>query len=92
MLSESPGKVKLDDPTSAADPTTPQVQSRTDPTSKQNTEIRFHHSASLPRMLSETGCSLLISTYQAGQLVAVNVTDKQLTFSFRKFVLLNPGG
>jgi uncharacterized protein (TIGR03032 family) len=28
---------------------------------------------------------LLISTYQAGQLVAVGVADKQLTFSFRRF-------
>ena len=70
---------------SAADPTAPQVQSRTEPASGRGTEVRFHHSASLPRVLSEAGCSLLISTYQAGQLVAVGVADKQLTFSFRRF-------
>jgi uncharacterized protein (TIGR03032 family) len=31
------------------------------------------------------GCSLLVSTYQAGQLVAVGVADGDLTFSFRRF-------
>jgi uncharacterized protein (TIGR03032 family) len=36
-------------------------------------------------MLEEAGCSLLVSTYQAGQLVAVGVDDGQLTFSFRGF-------
>jgi uncharacterized protein (TIGR03032 family) len=49
------------------------------------TEVHFHHSASLPRLLSEAGCSLLISTYQAGQLVAVGVAGGKLTFSFRRF-------
>ena len=51
----------------------------------QGTEVRFRHSSSLPRVLSEAGCSLLISTYQAGQLVAVGVADGELTFSFRRF-------
>lgn len=36
-------------------------------------------------MLEEAGCSLLVSTYQAGQLVAVGVAEGQLTFSFRGF-------
>ena len=36
-------------------------------------------------MLEEAGCSLLVSTYQAGQLVAVGVADGQLAFSFRGF-------
>jgi uncharacterized protein (TIGR03032 family) len=49
------------------------------------TEVRFHHSASMPRLLSEAGCSLLISTYQAGQLVAVGTSEDQLSFSFRRF-------
>jgi uncharacterized protein (TIGR03032 family) len=48
-------------------------------------EIRFHHSALFPRVLEETGCSVLVSTYQAGQLVAVGVADGQLSFSFRGF-------
>ncbi len=54
-------------------------------TSDLGTEIRFHHSDSFPDVLSEAACSLLISTYQAGQLVAVGVADGQLTFSFRRF-------
>jgi uncharacterized protein (TIGR03032 family) len=49
------------------------------------TQIRFHHSALFPRVLEEAGCSLLVSTYQAGQLVAVGVAEGQLTFSFRGF-------
>jgi len=34
-------------------------------------------------VLEEAECSLLVSTYQAGQLVAVGVTDGQLSLSFR---------
>ncbi|TIC89340.1 TIGR03032 family protein [Nocardioides sp. GY 10113] len=49
------------------------------------TEIRFHHSPSLPRVLEEAGCSLLVSTYQAGQLVSVGVADGRLEFAFRRF-------
>ena len=46
------------------------------------TEVRFQHSARFPRVLEEAGCSLLVSTYQAGQLVAVGVADGALTLSF----------
>ncbi len=49
------------------------------------TEVRFHHSTGLPGLLEEARCSLLISTYQAGQVVAVGVADGELTFSFRRF-------
>ncbi len=60
-------------------------------------EIRYHHSESLPSVLEAVGCSLLISTYQAGQLVAVGVADGGLSFSFRRFdkamgVALGPDG
>jgi uncharacterized protein (TIGR03032 family) len=51
----------------------------------RGTEVNFRHSHSLPEVLHEAGCSLLISTYQAGQLVAVGVADDELTFSFRRF-------
>ena len=54
-------------------------------TDVEGTEVRFHHSDLLPQVLEEAVCSLLISTYQAGQLVAVGVADGQLTFSFRGF-------
>ena len=49
------------------------------------TEIRFFHSDRFPHLLREAGCSLLVSTYQAGQLVAVGVADGELAFAFRRF-------
>lgn len=48
-------------------------------------EVRFHHSPGFPQVLEAAGCSLLVSTYQAGQLVAVGIADGQLNFSFRGF-------
>ena len=71
-------------------PDAPQAAvSTSDPGSKADqglgTEVRFHHSDSLPGVLSDAGCSLLISTYQAGQLVALGVADGGLSFSFRRF-------
>ena len=49
------------------------------------TEVRFHHSPSFPGVLQDAGCSLLVSTYQAGQLIGVGAVDDHLTFSFRRF-------
>ena len=49
------------------------------------TEVRYHHSPSFPGMLEDAGCALLVSTYQAGQVVAVGVADGRLSFSFRRF-------
>jgi len=71
--------------TSGAHVTAVTVPSKISSEDGRGTEIRFHHSALFPRVLEETGCSLLVSTYQAGQLVAVGVADGQLTFSFRGF-------
>jgi uncharacterized protein (TIGR03032 family) len=49
------------------------------------TEVRYHYSAELPRVLEEAACSLLVSTYQAGQLVAVGVAGGEPVLSFRAF-------
>jgi uncharacterized protein (TIGR03032 family) len=49
------------------------------------TAVRYHHSTQFPGVLEEAGCSLLVSTYQAGQLAAVGVADGSLSFSFRRF-------
>lgn len=54
-------------------------------TDRAATEVRFQHSIGLPGVLAEARCSLLVSTYQAGQVVAVGVADEQVTFSFRRF-------
>lgn len=48
-------------------------------------EVQFHHSASLPDVLAHAGCSLLVSTYQAGQLIGIGVADDAVSFSFRRF-------
>jgi uncharacterized protein (TIGR03032 family) len=48
-------------------------------------EVQFRHSDSLPAVLSGAGCTLLVSTYQAGQLVSVGVAGDQIDFSFRRF-------
>jgi uncharacterized protein (TIGR03032 family) len=47
--------------------------------------VRFHHSDGLPEALQGAACSLLVSTYQAGQLVSVGVSDGRLALSFRGF-------
>ncbi|WP_395696175.1 TIGR03032 family protein [Nocardioides sp.] len=49
------------------------------------TEVRYHHSTSLPGLLEDSGCSVLLSTYQAGQLAAVGVAEGRLSFAFRRF-------
>ena len=48
-------------------------------------EARYRHSASFPELLSRLGCSLLVSTYQAGKLVAVGVAEERLSFAFHSF-------
>jgi uncharacterized protein (TIGR03032 family) len=45
-------------------------------------KVRFRHSPSFVDILGELGCSLLVSTYQAGKLVAIGVVDDALEFSF----------
>lgn len=49
------------------------------------TEVGYHHSPGLPEVLERAGCSLLVSTYQAGQVVAIGVADGQLNLAFRRF-------
>ena len=49
------------------------------------TEVRFQHSTSLPEVLTQSECSLLLSTYQAGQLVGVGVDGGAVNFSFHRF-------
>lgn len=57
----------------------------TSPADEPATEVRFHHSEGFAQVLEEAGCSLLVSTYQAGQLVAVGVADGRPSLSFRRF-------
>jgi uncharacterized protein (TIGR03032 family) len=48
-------------------------------------EIRHEYTRSLPPLLSRLGVSLLVSTYQAGKVVAVGVAEGELTLSYHNF-------
>src|SRR5262245_38603084 len=48
-------------------------------------EIRHEYTHSLPPLLSRLGVSLLVSTYQAGKVVAVGVEAGELTLSYHNF-------
>jgi len=48
-------------------------------------EVRHQYTHSLPPLLSQLGVSLLVSTYQAGKVVAVGVAQGELTLSYHNF-------
>jgi hypothetical protein len=48
-------------------------------------EVRHEYTHSLAELLSQLGISLLVSTYQAGKVVAVGVADNDLTLSYHNF-------
>src|SRR5262245_45625751 len=48
-------------------------------------EIRHEYTRSLPPLLSQLGVSLLVSTYQAGKVAAVGVSQGELTLSYHNF-------
>src|SRR4051794_8819040 len=48
-------------------------------------EVRHEYSRSLPPLLDQLGVSLLVSTYQAGKVVAVGVAQGELTLSYHNF-------
>jgi uncharacterized protein (TIGR03032 family) len=47
--------------------------------------VEYSHTSNLPEILEQLNVSLLISTYQAGQLIVVGAHRGQLTFSFHRF-------
>jgi uncharacterized protein (TIGR03032 family) len=48
-------------------------------------EIRHEYTHSFPALLSQLGVSVLVSTYQAGKVVAVGVQQGALTLSYHNF-------
>lgn len=48
-------------------------------------EVRHEYTPSLPAILDRLGVSLLVSTYQAGKVVAVGVAEGALTLSYHNF-------
>src|SRR5262245_42254003 len=48
-------------------------------------EVRHEYTRALPALLDQLGVSLLVSTYQAGKVVAVGVAEGELTLSHHNF-------
>jgi len=48
-------------------------------------EVRHEYTRSLPPLLTQLGASLLVSTYQAGKVVAVGFARGELTLSYHNF-------
>src|SRR5262245_42102843 len=48
-------------------------------------EVRHEYARTLPSLLNQLGVSLLVSTYQAGKVVAVGTAQGELTLSYHNF-------
>src|SRR5262245_60929812 len=48
-------------------------------------EVRHEYTHTLPSLLNQLGVSLLVSTYQAGKVVAVGVAEAELPLSYHNF-------
>jgi uncharacterized protein (TIGR03032 family) len=48
-------------------------------------EVRHEYTPTFPALLNQLGVSLLVSTYQAGKVVAVAVAQGELTLSYHNF-------
>jgi uncharacterized protein (TIGR03032 family) len=48
-------------------------------------EIRHEYTRTFPALLNQLGVSLVVSTYQAGKVVAVGVAQAELTLSYHNF-------
>lgn len=48
-------------------------------------EVRHEYSHTFPSLLNQLGVSLLVSTYQAGKVVAVGVAQGELTLAYHNF-------
>ena len=51
----------------------------------QDREIAYEHTPSFTQLLEQLGCSLLVSTYQAGKLAVVGAHESRLTLSVHNF-------
>jgi uncharacterized protein (TIGR03032 family) len=56
-----------------------------EPTTAAQREIRFEHTRDLAELLSGLNVSLLVSTYQAGKVVAIGAFGQKLSLSFHNF-------
>src|SRR5439155_10218668 len=55
------------------------------PAAAAETELRSVHTTTLPELLDRLGVSVLVSTYQAGKLIAVRAEGGKANTHFRNF-------
>ncbi|MCA9188256.1 MAG: TIGR03032 family protein, partial [Planctomycetales bacterium] len=63
-------------------------EDQTSPSDRQTEslrEVRYRHTPNFASILQQAQCALLVSTYQAGKLIAIGVADERLTFSFHGY-------
>src|SRR4051812_26369097 len=48
-------------------------------------EVRYEHSPDFPGLLAQLGISLLVSTYQAGQVIVLGTWQGKLSLTFHQF-------
>jgi len=63
----------------------PETALREKPDASPQREVRHEYTHTFPALLSKLGVSLLVSTYQAGKVVAVGVAENELTLSYHNF-------
>ena len=82
--------------TALAEPTVDTETDETRPPTDTYREVRFRHSKHFVPVLQSLQSSLLVSTYSAGKLAAVGVSEGKLDLSFHNFeqamgVAVRPG-
>src|SRR3954447_21938183 len=73
--------VEIESVRATADAAAPSERTDAPPTR----EIRHEYTPAFPALLNQLGASLLVSTYQAGKVVAVGVAQGELTLSYHNF-------
>lgn len=72
--------------TAGQTPTTPPARGTVSSTAESSTPLKSQHTTSFPDLLNKLGSSLLITTYQAGQLVVARVDEQgRLNTHFRSY-------
>src|SRR5579864_987953 len=74
--------LEIESVTESVETTAAQPEKSNPPPERQ---IRHEYTHTLPALLSQLGVSLLVSTYQAGKVVAIGVAENELTLSYHNF-------
>src|SRR5262245_18266661 len=72
----------IESPRESADASATQPETAHAPATR---EVRHEYTRTLPALLSQLGVSLLVSTYQAGKVVAVGAHQGEVTLSYHNF-------